>query len=123
MHEASIAAPLLRLVLDEAKKHEAGSGPLRVARICVRAGLLMAIEPATLEGCFSLMAEDTPAEGAALVVEAVPMRGLCSACGREVQTQVRAFACPACGAAEVAWSGGNELYIESIQVRPENTAP
>ena len=58
MHEASIAAPLLRLVLDELKKHESTlEGPLRVTRVRIRAGLLVAVEPATLQGCFALMAE------------------------------------------------------------------
>lgn len=118
MHEASIAAPLLRLALDEAAKHAGTSGPLRLTRIRVRAGLLMAIEPATLQGCFALMAEDTPAEGAELLVEILPMHGRCQACGQEVETPVRSFACPACGEAEVDWRGGNELFIESIQVRP-----
>ena len=119
MHEASIAAPLLRLVLEEAKKHEADSGPLRVTHIRVRAGLLMAIEAATLQGCFALMAEETPAAGATLLVEAVPMHGRCDTCGHSVTTAVRAFACPDCGAAEVAWTGGNELFIESLRVTPE----
>ena len=32
----------------------------------------------------------------------------------EAETPARSFACPACGAAEVAWAGGNELFIESL---------
>ena len=115
MHEASIAAPLLRLVLDELKKHESTlEGPLRVTRVRIRAGLLVAVEPATLQGCFALMAEGTPAEGAELFVETLPMRGRCLSCGQEAETPARSFACPACGAAEVAWAGGNELFIESL---------
>jgi hydrogenase nickel incorporation protein HypA/HybF len=123
MHEAAIAAPLLRLVLEETEKQAAVSGPLAVSHIRIKAGLLMAIEPLTLQGCFALMAEGTAAEGAALEVENVPMQGHCDACGQDVVTGARTFGCPVCMSAEVSWSGGNELFIDSLQVKPLDSAP
>ena len=60
MHEAALAAPLLRLVLEEVAK--TGDSSLRVRRVTVRAGLLLALEPTQLAGIFELMAEDTPAD-------------------------------------------------------------
>lgn len=114
MHEAALAAPLLRLVLEEVAK--TGDSSLRVRRVTVRAGLLLPLEPTQLAGIFELMAEGTPAEGAALVVETEPLRGRCPDCGADAAVPTRAFQCPECGSARMDWQGGRELYIASISV-------
>lgn len=120
MHEASIAAPLLRLVLESAEDQSAKQGkPLHVNEVRIRAGLLQCLEAHTLSGIFSIMAEGTLAEGARLVVESEPMRGACPDCGQDVQITKRSFECPNCGGEQVDWTGGKELYIASIIVRPE----
>lgn len=119
MHEASIAAPLLKLVLEEAERNGREQGyDLRVTHVQVRAGLLLDLEAHTLGGIFSLMAEGTPAEEAELAVAKEPLRGDCRACGKSVSLSERDFRCPACDGTDVAWQGGNELYIASIRVQP-----
>ena len=120
MHEAALAAPLLRLVLEETAKQERElEQRLRVTRVRVRAGLLTGVEAHTLRGIFALMAEGTPAEGAELLVEPEPMRGSCPDCGaRDFSTGTRQFRCPSCGGENTDWNGGNELYIASIEVKP-----
>ena len=120
MHEAALAAPLLRLVLEETGRHARVKGlGLRVTRITVRAGLLMAVEAPTLRGIFALMAEGTPAQDAELSVEIETMTGSCPDCGRQnLITRSRDFHCPVCHGTNVDWKGGNELYIASIEVQP-----
>ncbi len=116
MHEAALAAPLLRLVLEE---HAGLADPqLRVKRVLVRAGILLGIEPAQLEGIFELMAESTPAEGAALIVEYEPLRARCRACGKSVAVTSRRIVCPECACSDLEPRGGRELYIASITVGP-----
>ena len=112
MHEAALAAPLLKLVLEEIAKQ--GDPDLTVSRVLVKAGLLLQLEPAQLAGIFEIMAEDTPARGARLVVETEPLRGRCPDCDREVRIDSRRFACPTCGGPRVDWTGGREFYIASI---------
>lgn len=120
MHEASIAAPLLRLVLEAVQEQSKREGrPLCVTSVFIRAGLLQCLEARTLSGIFGIMAENTPAAGAQLLVETEPMRGSCPDCGRDVEIAARSFACPHCGGEQVDWAGGNELYVASISVRPE----
>ena len=125
MHEAALAEPLLRLVLEECERHgKERNAPLQVTRVLVRAGVLMAVEAPTLRGIFAIMAEETPAEGAELVVETHPMPGVCPDCakaGREAGVSVtdRNFRCPCCGGENVDWRGGNELYIASRSVHDE----
>ncbi len=122
MHEAALAAPLLRLVLEEVAK--TGDPLLRVRRVAVRAGLLLALEPAQLAGIFELMAEGSPAEGAVLAVEFEPLRGRCPDCEADAAIDSRRLRCPHCGGARVEWSGGRELYIASITVeRADETPP
>ena len=120
MHEAALAAPLLRLVLEETAGQEKKlEQRLRVTRVRVKAGLLMGVEAHTLRGIFALMAEGTPAEGAELVVEPEPMHGSCPECGAcDFSTDARRFRCPSCDGENVDWKGGNELYIASIEVKP-----
>lgn len=119
MHEASIAAPLLRLVLESAERQAKELGSmLAVSNVRVRAGLLQCLEAHTLSGIFRIMAEGTIAEGATLVIENEPMRGDCPDCGEKAAITRRAFECPHCGGEQVNWTGGNELYIASITVKP-----
>lgn len=117
MHEAAYAAPLLRIVLEEAAR-QAGEQPLRVTQVTLRVGLLTGLEASTLQGCFALMAEGTAAEGGELLAEAEPMHGRCAECENDVSITTRSFSCPECGADRVNWKGGNELFIASIKVRP-----
>lgn len=120
MHEAAIAAPLLALVLETARTQaEKEQTALKVSGVRIRAGVLQCLEARTLSGIFAIMAEGTAAEGAALLVEVEPMRGSCPDCGKDVEISKRSFECPNCGKEQVNWTGGNELYIASISVRPE----
>lgn len=123
MHEASIAAPLLRLVLEETERHGHDmKQSLHVTRVCIRAGLLQDLDARCLQGIFSIMAEGSPAADAVLEVNAEPMRGHCPDCDTEVRIESRDFHCPVCHGENVAWQGGNELFIESLSVHPDNDA-
>lgn len=120
MHEAALAEPLLRLVLEECERHGKGQKKrLTATRVKVKAGVLMAVEPQTLRGIFAIMAEGSPAQNAELVVETEPMSGHCPDCGTDVSILLRDFRCPDCGGERVDWKGGNELYIASIEVQSD----
>ncbi|MDR3044288.1 MAG: hydrogenase maturation nickel metallochaperone HypA [Desulfovibrio sp.] len=111
MHESSIVEGILRIVSDEAARH----GAPRISRVNLAVGLLACVEARTLTACFELLAEGTPADGAPLDVQLLPLRGVCPGCG-DVETRKRKFSCPSCGDDAVHWIGGRELYIASIEV-------
>ncbi|MCK9240001.1 hydrogenase maturation nickel metallochaperone HypA [Desulfocurvus sp.] len=115
MHETAIVAGLLRIVEEEASRHDVA----RVTRVRLQVGLLAAVEERTLTGCFAICAEGTVAEGAQLVVETVPLRCRCRACGRRMELERRVFLCPDCGAMELELFGGNELVIAALEVEPK----
>jgi hydrogenase nickel incorporation protein HypA/HybF len=88
----------------------------RVARVRVRVGTLHRVVAPALDQAFALVAEGTVAEGAALDLVVEPVRASCAACGEERQVDEPPPACPACGAPDPAWSGGDQLVLESIQL-------
>ena len=136
MHEATIAASILRIVTEEAARHgidgpgaglsptfsgEAANAGARIAHIALQVGLLAGIEAQTLSGCFAFLAEGTVAHGATLDVCLLPMQGHCPDCNQTVRTEKRAFTCPLCQGLNVQWQGGNELSITGIRIREAMT--
>lgn len=115
MHETTIASSILNVVLDSAARYSELGAPLHVTEIALQVGLLSCLEPKTLEGCFEIMAEGTPAEGAALNIAIKPLVGRCPDCGT-VKTARRSFDCPLCGKNAVEWQGGHEMQVSSIKV-------
>jgi hydrogenase nickel incorporation protein HypA/HybF len=65
MHEVAIAQGILEVVLDVAAGHE-------VRTVRVRAGELQAVTEESLQFCFELVAQETPAATARVEVETVP---------------------------------------------------
>lgn len=117
MHETVFASSMLKIILEEVKKHEAKSGAAyRVERIYLQLGILTCLEEHTLKGCFAILAEDGPAAGAKLVVDRLPLEGRCADCGREVRTSGQNLACPLCHGRQVDWQGGQESEVTSIEV-------
>ncbi len=110
MHETALAQGILRIVLEEAKKH----GVRRITEIRLRIGLLSSVEAHALCACFELLAEKSAAEGAALEVEKAPLPARCAECGQAFELTVRRFVCPHCGGADITFSGGRECEIVSI---------
>jgi hydrogenase nickel incorporation protein HypA/HybF len=124
MHETVFASSILRIVEEEAAIHLTGdkSGYV-VEEIVLQVGILACLEETTLRGCFEIMAEETVARGARLVIERLPLRGICPDCDpahKEVRAISRKFTCPRCGGANVDWQGGNEMNIAAIKVKEES---
>lgn len=113
MHETVIASSLLKIVLEEASKQKT---PVLVDEIHLKIGLLNCIEPQTVQGCFEILAENTPAEHAAMIIERLPLKGYCRECQNHISIQKRRFVCPNCQSCDVDWQGGNEMQIASIKV-------
>jgi hydrogenase nickel incorporation protein HypA/HybF len=111
MHEAAIVDGLIKILCDQAAKHDIQ----RISRVNLKVGKLKAVEPQALVGCFEIFAEGTVAEGAELAIDHVPAFGHCQACGADFEIQRFRFRCPHCQGADVTLTGGEELYIESFE--------
>jgi len=110
MHELSVAGALLRLVERHADAHAAR----RVVRVHVRIGEQCGVDPELLRAAWERVRERGPAAGAALALEAVPVRWECRACEKTLAAET-GLRCPACGGpGDLA--AGLELLLERIEL-------
>ncbi|GAB4351021.1 MAG: hydrogenase maturation nickel metallochaperone HypA [Candidatus Abyssubacteria bacterium] len=112
MHEMSIAQSILRITLAEAAKN--GARKIRTVRI--RAGELRGIVPDQLSFFFEFITKDTPAEGAKLDVEKVPIKAKCKSCEDIFMVQDLKFICPQCQSTDVDVMEGLELAVKEIEI-------
>jgi len=109
MHELSIAEAMVRIACDHA-------GGRSVTRVEVRIGHLRQVVPDALEFAFELVAQGTPAEGAALAIEHVPAEGVCAACGARTVLDGFPLQCAACGGLQLELLRGEELLVDAIEL-------
>jgi len=112
MHEMSVAESLVAQIAEEVRRH----GFRRVREVRVRLGALGHVEPEALRFCFDAVSRGTVAEGARLALETVAGEGRCPACGSTVALAERYDLCPACGAAHVEMTAGDELRLAELEV-------
>jgi hydrogenase nickel incorporation protein HypA/HybF len=120
MHELAIA----QAIVAAAERHAQGR-PVSVVR--VRVGRLRQVVPEYLGWFFEIAARETLCEGAALESEPVPSQLRCGACGAEWDpvpppaedqaSLIVGFRCPGCGSPDHRVLSGDELVVESIDVR------
>lgn len=109
MHEMALAEGILGVALDVADGR-----PVR--RIQVRVGALQMVVPDSLQFCFELAAQDTPAADARLELEDVPARVRCKRCDAESEAPSVPFHCRRCGAFDVEVVAGDELLVDAVEL-------
>lgn len=132
MHELSISSAVVETVL----RHAAGR---RVTAVHLRVGALRQVVPSSLRFYFEITGRDTLCEGAELELELVGALMRCAECGCEWDPEPKPadgheadpelllprFRCPGCEAAGAEVVAGDELLVDSIDVRtgPPTTDP
>ena len=110
MHETALAAGIMRIVREEARRHNVA----RITEIHLQVGLLSAVEAQSLNACFELLAEGSVAQGAVLKIENAPLPASCKDCGHIFELASRSFFCPHCQSADIEFEGGHGCTIRSI---------
>ena len=108
MHELSIAQALVDIV----ERHAAGR---RVTEVEVRVGALRQVVPDALAFAFTLVARDTVADDARLVLEEVAAAARCRDCGAESEQHAFPLTCGACGGWDLEVTRGEELCVEALE--------
>src|SRR5512147_1376807 len=92
MHEASIALSILDIVQSQCME----KGCTSVDSIRVRIGKAAGVMPDSLLFAFDAVKDNTVAKNARLIIDAVPVGGICNDCKREfsVDDVQYVFACP-----------------------------
>lgn len=113
MHELLVTRSMLDTALGTARQHEAR----RILAIDVVVGDLSSIVDDSVQFYFDFMAHGTAADGALLRFRREPAVALCADCGvSHPVTPPLPHECQACGSWSIRVTGGQEFYIESIEV-------
>jgi hydrogenase nickel incorporation protein HypA/HybF len=112
LHELSICQSMLKIVDTTMKQHEGA----RLRRILLDIGRGSTIEPVLLQDAFAVLTEGGPYEGTELVINEIPLAGICRDCDREFVYEELAFGCPNCGSTNVRITSGLELDIKALEV-------
>ena len=107
MHELGITQEIVAIVSDRARG-------AKVLRVVLEIGKLSAVLPDAIRFCFDLCAEDTPVEGAELVIHEPPGLARCRECGGEVILERPLGQC-ACGGIDLEWLSGEQMRILEME--------
>ncbi len=112
MHELSVCQALLKEVLAVAERHNAKG----ISAIRLRIGPLSGVEPELLRQAYPLACAATPAEGARLVIEALPIRVQCLSCGAETEASPNRLLCGRCGDWHTRLLSGDEMLLTGVEL-------
>ncbi|WP_071394714.1 hydrogenase maturation nickel metallochaperone HypA [Bacillus tuaregi] len=112
MHELAMVRSIYEVINEKVTEY----GVKRVKQVKLIVGELTGIEESIMKSCFEIYVQRTPAEGANLIIEYVPIRVMCRDCSHEFETSIPFSDCPHCGTKKFHILSGKELYIESMEV-------
>ena len=113
MHELSIVSSVVESVIDSLEKYPGA----RVVEVRLKVGALAAVVEDSLQFCYGIATEDTPLEGSRLVVNVLPVRVHCAACGADGPIEsLQSFRCAECGEPAGDILQGREMEIEAIEI-------
>ncbi len=119
MHELAVTEGILSVALEAA--HQNGDRPITLINLVV--GELSSIVDDSVQFYFDILSRDTLAQGARLHFQRRPATASCPDCGHcfEASAPLTPL-CPVCGGARLQVTGGQEFYVESIEVTDEDSS-
>jgi hydrogenase nickel incorporation protein HypA/HybF len=120
MHEFAVAQSLLDLAVKKASARDA----VRVTGLNLVIGRLASIVDDSVQFYWDMLSAGTICEGAQLHFERLPASLECLDCHGTYTLDRDLEPCPHCGSAQVRVTGGDEFWLESIEIEaPEMVTP
>jgi hydrogenase nickel incorporation protein HypA/HybF len=119
MHEGALTEDLFEHVLIHAREANAQC----VTRVKVTIGALSDATAESIQFYFNSLSPGTLAEDATLEFESQPGTAKCPACGEQFEIEEIYAACPVCGQFPVQVTGGESVYLSSLEVETEDEKP
>ena len=116
MHEGSLTEDLFEHVLIHAREAKAR----RVTHVKVTIGALSDMTAESIQFYWESLAPGSIAEHAALEFDSAPGTASCNTCGEKFEILEAYAACPKCGAFPVEVTGGNGVYLSSLEVETDD---
>lgn len=115
MHELPITQSILDITVEHARR--AGGG--RVTRVHLVVGELSKVVDDCVQFYWDILSEGTLAQGAQLAIRRPPLELHCQSCDATFQPSEQDFRCTACGGSEVRVTGGDEFWVEALDIEDE----
>ncbi|WP_239463301.1 hydrogenase maturation nickel metallochaperone HypA [Collinsella intestinalis] len=116
VHELGIVFHIIKSVEDIAAEARIG----RVSAVTLELGEVSGIIPHYLEDCWRWACERHEVmRGCELVIEEIPARTYCEACGATYETVAHGRTCPVCGSERTYLVQGDEALIKEIATPDE----
>lgn len=114
MHEVDLMQRALNIALEQAAEH----GAQHIHRITFRVGAESGVVPEVIEIAFAIAIQGTPAAGAQLAIDHVPLICFCHVCDQEFQPVDGDLlhTCPHCHRLGAEVRHGREFEIASIEL-------
>ncbi|NWF98366.1 MAG: hydrogenase maturation nickel metallochaperone HypA [Nitrospirae bacterium] len=113
MHEVGIAQSILDIAVNTCKNN----GYKKVDSVKVRIGKAAGLLPDSLIFAFETMRIGTEAENATLIIEEVPVSGICNSCKEKFSVDdPYIIQCPNCGNISLRIDTGRELNVSEVEV-------
>lgn len=112
MHELPITKSIIKICCEEAEKH----GAKKIKEINIKVGELTGLMPSCIQYYFDIMGKNTKVEGAKLNIKKANIKIHCNQCDNESFVTKGKYTCPNCNSNFIKIIGGNEFYIESLEV-------
>ncbi|RQD75504.1 MAG: hydrogenase maturation nickel metallochaperone HypA [Candidatus Syntrophonatronum acetioxidans] len=111
MHEFALVKGLLETVLEQAEVH----GIKKINRVKIVVGEMTAALPESLQFSFEILSQDTPAEGAELVIENRALQLECQECKHSFKPKQLKYSCPECESTLTEIIIGRELFVDYFE--------
>ena len=112
MHERSLARALLQQITELMLTHRAP----RVRSVQLSVGEFSGIDANLLQAALTEIFGGTPAEGATVVIDQVPLEARCTDCELNFSVRAFQFVCPRCRGTRVDIMRGDELMLETMSL-------
>lgn len=112
MHEASLAKNILEIIEEYSGQFDGK----KVKTITLRVGELAGVYPDALMQYFVEFSRGTPADGAVLNFENIPVKGRCRICNEEFVIYNFELNCPKCFESKFDIIGGNEFELSKLEI-------
>ncbi len=114
MHEMSVAESLLKIISDEAAKHNARPIGARIS-----CGTLNTINDEALCFAFDAITKGTSYEGIKLEVRHKPIQAQCRNCNEKFNIEFSSPECPKCGSEDFVLMPDAPLILEEIELQTD----
>ena len=115
MHELAVMRSILKICTERMEEE----GKTKITKISLKVGALRNIEEPWMQQYFGYISPGTPAEGAKICIEKVPLVFRCDDCNTSYNPNPhneKTFPCPNCGSQNYDMVSGRELIIDNMEV-------